>query len=63
MARDVVNLSQPDLHQVHYHQECVRSELIPLLDAIFKSTSDVATRSWCYQVTETITDLFNHLTQ
>jgi hypothetical protein len=63
VARDVVNLGQPNLHQVRYHQERVWSELVPLLDAVFESASDTATRSWCYKVTETITDLFNHLTQ
>ena len=62
-ARRVVDLAQPDLHQVRYHQERVRSELIPLLDAIFGSTSDAATRCWCLAVTATFTDLFNCLAQ
>ena len=62
-ARDVVNLGQPDLHQVHHHQERVRSELVPLLNAVFESTSDAATRSWCFTVAEAITDLFNRLMQ
>ena len=62
-ARDVLNLVQPDLNQVRYHQDRVWSELVPLLDAVFESTSDTATRSWCCSVAETIAHLFNHLTQ
>jgi len=62
-ARDVLNLVQPDLNQIHYHQERVWSELVPLLDTIFESTSDAATRSWCCRVTEAIAYLFNQLIQ
>ena len=62
-AMDIVNLDQPDLHRVHYHRERVSSEFVPLLDAVFESTSDTATHSWCLRVTETLTDLFNCLVQ
>ena len=63
MARNVLNISQPDLGQIHYHQERIRSELVPLLDILLESTSDPATRSWCYVATPTIADLFNQLTK
>lgn len=63
VARRILDLTQPDLHQVHYHQERVRSELVPLIDAILESTSDAATRSWCFAVTVTVADLFNQLTE
>ena len=60
-AQNVLTLTQLDLHQVHYHQDRVWSELIPLLDVISESTSDAATRSWCHTVTITIANLFNEL--
>jgi len=62
-AWGVLNLMQPDINQVRYHLECVRSELVLLLNAISESTSDAATRSWCCMVTETVAYLFNQLTQ
>jgi hypothetical protein len=62
-ARDVANLGRLDVHRVHYHQERVRSELIPLLDAIATSTSNSAMISWCYAATASFADLHNHLTQ
>jgi len=62
-AQDVLDLAQPDINQVRYHQERTRSELVPLLEAIYEGTSDTATRSWCYAVTETLAYLFNELTQ
>ena len=62
-ARGVTSLVHPDPNQVRYHQERIWSELVPLLGAIFESTSDADTRSWCCGVTETIAELFNRLTQ
>jgi len=62
-ARGVLDLVQPDINQVRYHQERIRLELVPLLDAISESTSDAATRSWCFTVTEMAAHLFNQLTQ
>ena len=63
VARNILDTPQADLHQIHYHRERVQSELVPLLDAILESTSDAATRSWCYAVTTTVADLFNQLTE
>jgi len=62
-ARDVVNLGRPDVHQVHYHQERVQSELVPLLDAIATSTSNAAIVSWCCAVAASFADLYNCLAQ
>jgi len=62
-AQRVLNLAHPDINQVRYHQERIWTELVPLLDAILESTSDTAMRSWCCEVTETIANLFNQLTQ
>jgi len=62
-ARVVANLEQPDLHQVHYHQECVLLELVPLLDAISASTSDTAILSWCYATTACFVNVYKSLTQ
>lgn len=62
-ARGVVNLGQPDVHQVHYHQGHVQSELVPLLDAIVTSTSDPAVVSWCCVATASFADLYNCLMQ
>lgn len=62
-ARDVADLEQPDLHQVHYHQERVLSDLVPLLDAISTSVSDAATLSWCYATTTSFVNLYARLTQ
>ena len=63
VARNVLNMSQPDLHQLHYHRERIQSELVPLLDVVLESTSDAATCSWCHVVTATMADLFNQLTE
>ena len=63
VAQEVLGLAQPDLHRLCYHQERIRSELIPLLDAVMESTSDTATCSWCSVVTVTIASLFNRLTE
>src|SRR5882757_5454282 len=60
-ARGLLDLAQPNLHRVRYHQERIWSELVPLLDVILESTSMVATRSWCHTVTVTIAELFNRL--
>jgi hypothetical protein len=62
-AQNVLAVAQPDLHRVHYHQERIWSELVPLLDVILESTSDAATRSWCSAVTIVVADLFNQLTE
>ena len=62
-ARNVLNLEQVDLHQIHFHQERIWSELLPLLDTLLESTSDPAMCSWCYVTTATIADLFGQLTK
>lgn len=62
-AQAVANLEQPDLHQVHYHQERVLSELVPLLDEISASASDTATLSWCYTTTASFVNVYNSLTR
>ena len=62
-ARDIVNLGWPDLHRVRYHQECILLELVPLLNAIFKNTSDPATLSWCRVTVAAFADLYACLTQ
>lgn len=62
-AQDVVNLEQPDLHRVRYHQDRVLSEFVPLLDAISASTSDAAILSWCYTTTASFVNLYNCLTR
>jgi hypothetical protein len=63
MARNILQITQPDLHQVHYHRERILSELIPLLDLVLQTASDAATCSWCHAVTVIIADLFNQLTE
>lgn len=62
-ASSILGLAQPNLHQVQYYRERVWLELVPLLDAIFESASDPATRSWCCTVTTAVADLFNQLTE
>ena len=62
-ARTILDLPHADIHRVNYHRERIRSELIPLLDAVVESTSDAATCSWCHTVTVTVADLFNQLTE
>lgn len=63
VAKSVLDIAQPDLHRVHYHQERIWSEFIPLLDAVLESSSDAATRSWCCAVTVAVADLFNQLAE
>lgn len=60
-ARNVLNLEQVDVHQIHFHQDRIWSELLPLLDTLLESTSDPAMRSWCYIATATIADLFSRI--
>ena len=63
VAQEVLGLVQPDLHRLRYHRERIWSELVPLLDAVMESASNMATCSWCSTVTIAIADLFNRLTK
>ena len=62
-AQRILDLVQVDLHQVHFHQERIWSELVPLLDVMLESTSGSTMRSWCYVAATTFADLFDELTK
>ena len=62
-AQNVLGLVHVDLRQVHFHQERIWSEFLPLIDAVLESTSGSAMRSWCYTTTTIMAELFDQLTK